>query len=237
MLASDEAPKPTLIHSMKNIMNLPMEDKYKWTVIAYALNKDIIDENGKVDPLRGMISPLGTYRTETEAVKKAEEVIEKTGHWAIKIIKYASFAEISTNPDQSIITNVYVDVNNKILKMENDEFEKQKELYEKRKLYEQEMMKECELECDVNHIEHYKRSAYLVTKHYLAYLELKNESEKMYKNYELRKKVLQEHLQHHPEHEAEFLPYFKNKLSERGELDLYQKIESGYNEYKEIFLN
>lgn len=233
MIACEEAPKPTMINGMFNIMKLPFENK--WHVIAYAINKDIVDSNGNIDSLRAMIAPMGSYKTEDEAMKETEKIIEKTGHHAFKIIKSGIFAEISTEPDSQIISTVTVDMQGKILKIENEEFEKQKKLYDKKLLYEKEIMEECQLECDPNSIEHYKRSAYLVTKHYMAYLELKNESEKMYKNYELRKKVLKEHLKNHPEHEAEFLPYFKNKLESRGEIDIYNKIENVYNEYKELF--
>jgi len=232
----EELGKPTMIHGMQNVMKLPIEHKSKWNVIAYAINKDIIDENGNVDPLRAMIAPIGSYSDENKAIEKAKQVIEMTGHGAVKIIKYGIFAEITTTPDPELISTVTVDMHGKILKMENDEFNKQKELYNKNILYEKEIMEECELECDINHIEHYKRAAYLVTKHYMTYLELQKESEKMYKNYELRKKVLIEHLQRHPEHEAEFLPYFKEKLEQRGENELYLRIENAYNKYKSIFL-
>ena len=228
--------KPSLIHGMQNIMKLPIEKKNKWNVIAYALNKDIIDSEGNIDPLRGMIAPIGSYDSEEKAMDKAKEVIEKTGHPAIKIIKYGTFAELSTNPDPLIVKTVTVDTKGKIMKLESEEYEKQKELYDKKLLYEKEIMKECEEECDIDHIEHYKRSAYLVTKHYMAYLELKKQSEQMYKNYELRKKVLKEHLDRHPEHEEEFLPYFKNKLVSRGEEELYYTIEKAYTTYKNVFI-
>jgi hypothetical protein len=233
----DEKIKPTLITGLQNIMKLPVEDKFRWNVIAYCINKDIIDNDGKVDPLRAIICPLGSYKTEEKAIKKVNQLIEVTGHSAFKIVKYGIFAEITTTPDSEIISTVTVDTQGKIMEMESEEFKNQKELYEKKMFFDKEMMQECELECDPNHIEHYKRAAYLVTKHYMSYLSLKNQTEQMYKNYELRKKVLKDHLEKHPEHEGEFLPYFKEKLENRGEEELYLRIEAGYNQYKHEFLS
>jgi hypothetical protein len=232
-----EIPKPTLIQGLQNIIRLPMDRKCKWTIVAYSINKDIIDEQGNVDPLRAIISCLGSYKTKDEAINQVKVLIEKTGHNNFKIIKYGMFAEITTNPTPELVTTITVDMKGKIMEMESEEFKMQKELYEKKVAFEKEMLRECELECNVDHIEHYKRAAYLVTKHYMSYLDLKNQMEQAYKNYELRKKVLKEHYTNHPEHEAQFLPYFKEKLESRGEQELYLRIEKAYLEHKHEFLN
>jgi len=231
----NEIPKPTLIQGLQNIIKLPMNRDFKWNIIAYSINKDIIDDQGIIDPLRAIITCLGSYKTKDEAITKVKELIEKTGHSHFKIIKYGMFAEITTDSTPEIVTTITVDMQGKIKEMESEEFKKQKELYEKKIAFEKEMLQECELECNVDHIEHYKRAAYLVTKHYLSYLDLKNQMEQTFKNYELRKKVLKEHLLNHPEHEEQFLPYFKEKLESRGEEELYYYIEKGYNTYKEEF--
>lgn len=237
MLATSETPKPTLVTSLQNIMQLPVERNCDYGVYAYVINKDIINEKGEVDDLRAMIFHLGSFYDEEKASNHAKNIIEKTGYSRIKVVQYGFPAEITVKPDPDIIQTINVDMKGKIIKMENEEYERQKEIYEKRIQFEKDMLKECEDEINVHHLEHYKRAAYLVTKHYICYLELKKRTEEMYKNYELKKKALQEHYKLHPEHEEQFLPFLKEKLLSRNEDDLYYKIEAGYNEYKDLFLS
>ena len=48
--------------------------------------------------------------------------------------------------------------------------------------------------------------------------------------------AVRDHYTRHPEHEAQWLPYFKEKLAERGELDLYNGIEVAYKELRDELL-
>lgn len=226
-----------MIQGLQNIIKLKPEAGCEWNVYSYVINKDIIDEHGKVDDLRGLIFPLGSFDTLQKAENHAKNIIEKTGYSKVVVAKYGIPIQLSTKSDVSIIETVPVDINGKIINLESKAYEEQQEIYQKKIKYEQELKEECELECDINHIEHYKRIAYLTIKHYVNYLNLKKQLEEIESIYQKRKLELNDHLKLHPEHEKDFLPYFKEKLMKRGEEALYSFIETNYNKYKYLFLD
>jgi hypothetical protein len=231
----DKVPQPTLITSLQNIMKLPVERGSDWGVIAYAINKDIVDDQGKVDDLRAVIFHLGSFYDQKEAEKHKDKVIELTGHSGIFVTRYAWPVPVTTNPDSDTVTVVNTDIKGKIVKMENDAFEEQKKWYDERLAFEKELYDESLLECDRDHLECYKRTGYLTIKHYLHKLALEKQLEEVSKVYEQRKDELQQLANSHPEYKEQFLPYFKEKLMKRGENDLYLRIEAGYNAYQHLF--
>ena len=232
VIAAEVAPKPTLQHTMQNLMRLPIERGNDWNVYAYAVNKDLIDKDGQIDNLRAVIFPLGSFYDEKQAEKHALDCMEKTGHPHIKISRYGCPVKITAKPDQEIVQTVTVDLKGKIIKMESDEHKAQIASYEEKIKYEKELTLECELETDVDHLEYYKRQMYLCIKHYTTYLELQKKMEEMKKLYEDKRQIIKSHLLVHPEHEEAFLPFFKEKLLGRGEEELYRRIEASYNLYK-----
>jgi hypothetical protein len=235
IIARETAPQSiNPIDCLKKIMKLPIERGCDWGVYAYVINKDIIDSEGNVDDLRAMIFHLGSFYDFEKAKQHAEKTIENTGYSKIIVAKYGLPVAITTKPSDNTIESVPVDIKGKLIKMETDEMKQQKKLYEEKIQYEKELYKECQDECDIDHIEHFKRQAYLATTHYTTYINLKQQSDKILKEFEIRKKLLNEHYNKHPEHEKQFLPFFKEKLDSRGENDLYLKIESNYLKYKHM---
>lgn len=234
-VAAELAPRPTIVESMQNIMKLPVERGNDWNVYAYTINKDIIHE-GKVDDLRAVVFPLGSFYDKDQAEKHAKHIMVQTKHPHIVVGRYGLPIKITTNPDTDIVETVTMDLKGKIMKMESDEHRDQMIAYEKKLQYEKDLMKETELEMSVNDLEHYKRYAYLCVKNYTVYLELKKKSEEMFNEFEKNQKILKQHLLAHPEHEEAFLPYFKEKLLSRGEEELYLRIEYAYNKYKDIII-
>lgn len=235
-VAAENAPKPILVQSMQNIMKLPVERGNDWNVYAYAINKDVIVD-GKIDPLRALVFPLGSFYDEDAADKHAKYIMEKTQHPHIVIAQYGMPIKITTTPDSNKVNRVTMDLKGKIIEMESKEHQELLEAYEKKLQFEKDLLIETDKEMNVDDLEHYKRYAYLCTKNYSNYLELKKQSEQMLKEFEQNKKILKEHLVHHPEHEEQFLPMFKDKLLGRGEEELYLRIEATYNKYKEFILN
>ena len=212
----------TSINALQKIMTL---NNPTWQILAYVLNQD------KTDELRAMVFPLGSFKTEEAAEAQVKKLMEQTGYSRFVVARYGQPVPI-TNQADSI--NVPVDLKGKVLQMEKEDYAVQRRLWEERIQREQELLKEAEEECDVNHIEHYKRVAYLATTHYLNILHLTKQLEEKKKLFNQRKQDLLQHLSHHPEHETMFLPYFKEKLLKRGEEDLYLKIEAGYQQVKEL---
>jgi len=97
-------------------------------------------------------------------------------------------------------------------------------------------LEESKEENNVESIEYFKRKAHLATKYLTNYWELCNKADDYYKQYQEQKVLLKAHLKAHPEHEAQFLPYLKDKLLIRGEDELYRNIEHHYLKYREQIL-
>ena len=229
-IGAEVSPKPSIVQSMQNIMKLPVERGNDWNVYAYTINKD-------VDDLKALIFPLGSFYDQEQAEKHAKTIMEKTQHPRIVIGRYGLPIKITSAPNIEMIEKVTTDVKGKIMNMENAEYKEQLALYDKKLQFEKDLMIETELEIDEHHLEHYKRYAYLCVKNYSVYLELKKKSEEMFTEFEKNKKILKQHLINHPEHEAQFLPLFKEKLLSRGEEELYLRVSSAYQKYKDIILS
>ena len=236
-LYTEEKPAPTLVRSMQKIMQLPLERGMEWQVFAYCINKDIIGKDNTIDDLRAVIFPLGCFPTQDLACTHAKKIMEQTGHPHIQVVQYGYPAKITTKPDVDVVQDVAVDMKGKIMKMEDETYEEQKRVFEDRQVFEKELMEECDAELDKNHIEHFKMNAYRALKHYTEYLNLQKQGEKLFQQYEMRKRVVMEHYKDHPEHEKEFLPMLKNKLVGRGEGQLYEWVEAAYNKYRNTLLD
>ncbi|HSW76364.1 MAG TPA: hypothetical protein VLG50_04940 [Candidatus Saccharimonadales bacterium] len=228
--------QPTLLHTMQKIIQLPIEHGVAWSVFAYAVNKDIINEHGQVDDLRAIIFPLGSFNTQQLAQQHVKKVMEETGHSYFIVSRYGLAVPITVKHDQDVIIDVPVDLQGKVIEMENEEFKHQKELFDKRQKLEKELMDECENELNVDHPEHFKRHAFVALKHYTDYLKHKQECEKSFELFTTRQQALQAHFTSHPEHERDFLDFYKNKLMARGEEQLYLSIEQAYKQYRDVLL-
>jgi hypothetical protein len=230
-------PRPTKTESLQAIKRLKPILGCRYNVFTYALNQDIVDANGKVDDFRGLFFIVGSFNTRKEAEEHINDLFIKTKHTDFHIAEYGQPIRIETHTDASNISKVYVDTDNKIKKIESERYEKDKEIYEKQIKLGQDIAKECEDEYDKDHIEHYKRQCYLAIKNRTKYETYKQEMENTYKNYEMRKKEAKDHYLRHPEHEEQWLAYFKDKLTERGELALYNEVISGWTKYRNEILD
>lgn len=233
--ASSQSPVPTLLKSMQKIMQSPLELAANWMVLAYAINKDVVQPDGTLDDLRAVIFPLGSFVTEQAATAHAMKIMEETGHPYIKVVHYGQPAPITTKPADAI--TVAVDLKGKIIDMEKQEFNEQKKLYEDRQKAEQELMLEVDNELDNNHWEHFKRAVFLALQNYTDYLRSQKQMENFLIKYKQHRVILNAHYQQYPEHEKEFLPRLKNKLISRGEEQLYTWIESAYEVYRSQLLD
>ncbi len=229
--------QPLKVNSLQSIMRLQPLKGSEWCVYAYVLNRDVVDKDGNVDDMRGMIFPLGSFRDRDEAEQHAKNVISITGHQGVVVAKYGCAIPLTTNIDHKTILNVPLDTRGKILKFESDQYKRDMEIYEKKVKEEDERIREAEEEWDIDSIEHFKRQCYLAIKNKSKYDELKKEMEMAHSMYEKRKSLVKDHYDRHPDHEASWLEYLKSKLIERGELDLYNDIESSYLSLRDDLLD
>jgi hypothetical protein len=135
------------------------------------------------------------------------------------------------------VIDVPVDMKGKLIELESAQYKRENEAYERRAKLEQDITKEAEEETDPDNIEHFKRQCYLAIKNRANYQIHTKEANIAWENYKKREANVREHFSRHPEHETQFLPYFKQKLHERGEQDLYNMIETAYQEIRQELLN
>ena len=235
-VGSNYAP-PSIIPSLRNIMNLPVERECEWGIYAYVINSDVVDEQGNIDDLRAIMFHLGSFNNKKNAEKHVKYIIETTGHHALFISKYGMPVPITSKPNEQTIEHVTVDMKGKIMDFETKEYKKQKEAYDKKVKYEEELMKEVAEEADVNSLEYYKRLIYVAVKHHILFTELSNNAKESLDVYEKKRSLIKNVLLTHPEYEEQFLPFFKEKLLSRGEEELYIRISNAYLALKDAILS
>lgn len=236
IIGAESIPPPSKIEGLQAITKLRPISGSRYCVYTYALNENIIDTNGKVDDFRGMFFILGTFDKKKDAEDHIKDLMVKTKHSEFYISEYGKPIRISTDIDTSNISKIYVDNNNKIKELESEQYKKDKELYEKKIKIENDIVQEAENEFDINHIDHFQRQCYLALKNKTTYENHKENMEKALKNYEKNVVSIREHYKNHPEHEEQWLPNLKEKLIERGELPMYNVIESNYSKYRNDLL-
>lgn len=235
-IGSESIPPPSKIEGLQAITKLKPISGSRYCVYTFALNQDIIDKDGKADDFRGLFFILGTFGNKKEAEDHVKDLIVKTKHCEFYISEYGKPIRIETNIDSSNISKIHVDTNNKIKQLETEQYIKDKELYEKRMKLEKDIVQEAENEYNPDHIDHFQRQCYLAIKNKTVYEKHKEDMEKISKNYENNIRLIREHYTKHPQHEQQWLPYLKEKLVIRGELPLYNMIESGYEKYRDELL-
>src|SRR4029078_1646583 len=184
--------------SLKKLVALTSLTGKEWCVYSYILNNDDKEE------LKGLFFILGCFDTYQNAEKHVFYIIEQTGCNRVGIARYSAAIELKNNNEA---TEVAVDLKGKIIKFENQMFEEEKKRAEQKKLRDQEMIEECERECDVNHIEHFKRNVYLTLKHLSMIDDYQNKIEELKILVDKRKSIVADHYLNYPTHETEFLPY------------------------------
>ena len=228
MSVSDTVPPPSNIHSLRSIMKLQPRPGCEWCVMAYALNANIIDDNGNIDDFYGMAFCLGCFMNRSDAENHAKQIIATTGHPAVSVVRYGFPLRLDTKTKTPDAVEVLVNEEKQIVELESQQYLKDKEQYEKQMKLTEDLTREAESETDPTHIEHFKRHCYLAIKHKTLINHHISEVEKLTSAYEKAKESVRSHYSKYPEHEIQWLPYLKEKLTERGELPLYNTLEAGY---------
>jgi hypothetical protein len=234
--AGDTFPPLPKVNSLQALTRLRPKNEYEWGVFAFVLNRDMIKPDKTLDELHAVVFHLGAFSTSEKADEHAKNIISITGHPGVISAKYGFPIPLTTKFDPSAVTEVPVDMKGRIIELESSQYKQQREDYEKRIKQERDVMKEAEDETDPDNIEHFKRQCYLAIKNRASFQVHSREADTAWKNYKTRETSVRDHFHRHPEHEAQWLPYLKEKLIERGELDLYQGLENAYKELREELL-
>jgi hypothetical protein len=227
--------RPKKINGLKNLVNQRAPSIHtRYCVQAYALNRDLLQEDGSLDDFYGIYVPLGSFATQEEADEEAKRLIEKTGYDCIFSAEYASPVPLTEIIPQGNTFHVPIDVTGKrIQKIDDDKYQREVQAYEDQQKREKEIEEETDNESNVDNIEYMKRNSFLAVKNYSKaqyHLENYNQAIKMY---EERKANIQTHIAKHPKHKEEWLPFLKEKLEKRGEADLYNTIKIGFEKIQD----
>jgi len=235
-MSINSIPPPKKEEGLQNIIKLPPIKRCLWNVFAYALNRDMIKHNGQLDDLHAMVFMLGSFDTKEKADKHIEELTLKTGHSGFYRAYYGSPVPLTTKPDPITTSIINVDTKGQLIKLENDQYKRDKEVYDKHQKLELELKQEADLEDDVDHLEYFKRQFTVAIKNKVKLEAWKKELQTASDDYKKREIAVRKHYTKHPENEEKWLPYLKEKLTERGELNHYIQIEAGYKKYRNDIL-
>lgn len=232
----DIAPPVPKVNSLRALTRLRAKRGCDWCVFAFSLNRDMIKPDGTLDDLHAVVFPLGSFDDQNKAEEHAKNIIAITGHPGVIAAQYAAPVPLTIKFDPNAVTEVPVDMQGRLIEMESAQYKRERDEYERRAKQEREIMKEAEEETDPNSIEHFKRACYLAIKNRAAYQHHKREADSAWENYKKREMTVRDHFARHPDHEKNWLPYLKDKLTERGELALYQTLEAAYSEIRDELL-
>lgn len=126
----ESTPLPTPKSNLERLVTLshPPDQEGDWMVYAFAGNKDVKEEEG--DDLYGLLIYLGHYPKRSLAVSRAREITAQTGA-KVHISLLGRWVELHSRPviEQSEV--VCTDLEGNIIRMQDQEFTREKELYER----------------------------------------------------------------------------------------------------------
>lgn len=234
--AGDIIHPPPKVNSLQALIRLRPRHGHEWCVFAFVLNRDMIKKDGTLDDLYGMIFMLGSFDNQDAADAHAKNIMALTKHPGIMVSRYAYPFRLSPTFDPSAVSEVSFDTKGKLMELESAQYKHEREEYEKRLKIERDIMKEAEEETDPDNIEYFKRQCYLAIKNRSNHLNHVKEAEATWKNYKMRQNLVSAHYNKHPEHDKLWLPYLKEKLIERGEMQLYKGLKNSYINLREELL-
>ena len=235
LIGAETVPPPPRVNSLQALTRLRAKKGCDWCTFAFVLNQDMIKPDGTLDDLHALVFPLGSFSEQSQAEDHAKNVIAITKHPGVIAARYGVPVPLTTKFNPEAVTEVRLD-NGRIVELENAQYKREQEEYERRIKQERDLVKEAEEETNTESIEHFKRQCYLAIKNRASYQVHMREADAAWQSYKKREMAVRDHFARHPEHEKEWLPYLKQKLAERGEMNLYLGIEAAYNEIHDELL-
>jgi hypothetical protein len=210
--ASAHIPPPSRdkINSLKALCMLapPEGQEGYWCVYSYVLNREVCKSKGEheLDNLYGMDIMLGVYPNEDIATKRAKYVTETTGY-GCRAAPLCVWNPLLLDSDPKRTTCIHKDVDGKILDFEDQEYQRQQELYFNRLEREKATLDEQERELDPEDISHYKYHWLAILKNKVRLEDLRDKLDKAQQDFDKHKSIIEEHYNRHPKHDKEWLEY------------------------------
>lgn len=188
------------------------------------------------DGYYGLSFFMGAFSKATEADEFVEEITLKTGLRAIRTT-FAHPTPLTSNYDAEVVKRILVDPTGKVLDEYDDErFAKEQSDYERRVKIDTDIRQESLNDSDPDCIEHMKRHCYLAIVNRSRFETALNQVSEAWKDYLGNREKVLKHYQQHPDHEQLWLPQLKTRLEMRGENNLYNSIEKGYEVLRDELL-
>lgn len=178
----------------------------------------------------GMEIFLGAYPTKRRALEEVNNIIKRTGHDSIYITEACKWEYIDEKkrPDRTI----YVEPDTKSEDLENQYREKilkEKDEEEKRELISKELDEQTINELDPNTVDHYAHNWFNAIRNKAEYEYHKREMEKYLSLYQNRIDKIITQYNNDPSVEETWLDIYKNRLTRRGEADIYEMLKMGHD--------
>ena len=204
----------------------------EFCVITYFLTDEISPEGS-----RGMWFLIGTYPNDKMAIKKAKSVIQKTGLKSTYAMKTCSWEDINDKFQPNRIFNVPYNLNAKLKKQHQKEYEKLFNQVKKDREINQEISNEKKLELDPETVEYYTHQWYLI-------IRLESHIEELQKNLKdtkeklmVRKTNLLLAYEKHPDYEIKWIKQLENRLPKRDEEKLLKFLKEQHEILKKEIFN
>jgi hypothetical protein len=231
--------RPKNINVARALLKLKKHnDGAPFVVMAWLLNKDIVDEDGKVDNLYGCCIDMGHYHSYDDAVARCKEIINITGHNGVRVIKLGQPLPLTMKLDPAYgeVKDIPVDEHGNFITLAEKQVEERNRLMEERVKLEKEIIQEQMDILDPDNLEHFKYQVYLVVQCF--------QKISAHENYiRDQKRVLREsvdklrkYYNKYPENEAGWLEWYKAKLLSRNEMNIYHMVSNMYETHREAFL-
>ena len=236
---SETIDRPRNINVARALLKLKKHnDGAPFVVMAWMLNKDIIDESGNVDNLYGCCIDMGHYRTYEDAEKRCKEVIVITGHDAVRVIKLGQPLPLTMklDPTYGDIKDIPVDSQGNFITLAEKQVEERNRLMEERIKLEKEIVQEQIDILDPGHIEHFKHQVYIAVQGFQKISAHENYIREQKRAVIDAVTKLRKYYHYHTDNEENWLEWYEAKLSTRNEMNIYEVVSNMYERHRNAFL-
>ena len=223
--------RQTAINGFKNIEKISAQPGQDFCVVAYFLSEKIGS-----DGCHGLWYFLGTYSSAKKAKDKAIKLIEKTGIQTIYATKTCSWQEINDRHQSDRTKMVPIDKEGKLRQQHEKEQREIARKFEQEKQLRYEIQADILKEADPTSIEYYEQQWFRIVKSNAAIVKLQNEIDSFKKTYLESVENINEAYRANPSHEKNWIPHLEEKLTRRGESDLFEALKSGSQDLRSKIL-
>lgn len=208
---------------------------------AYCLNADLLkrdpdipNEEQNMKAVYGAIFPLGAFPSREKAEQRAKEIIQATGYSGISVCDYARPGILRLDPDPATTVVVSPDGQGQLLQqLQESNYQRERRKFEDDLRQQQERVRELQASYDPATPEHFRVNCALAMQHLSEMGRLEQQMRDLRESYERRLHAVRTHYQQHPEHEADWLAFLKEKRYPRADEPYFSALLEDYREFRD----